>query len=72
MFDCVKVSRMESMLVVEADHMEARSPVEAQRRIKITSYAIMLIIMYGGTLSIQQRGPMSKLQKLSGMDRRLR
>ena len=43
---------MESMLVAEADHMEARSPVEAQRRIKITSYVTMLMIIYGLTLSM--------------------
>jgi hypothetical protein len=55
------------MHVVEPDHMGASSPVEAQRRSKITNYATTPAIMYGGILSIQQRKYMSNLPRLSGM-----
>lgn len=57
---------------MEPDHMEASSPVEAQRtdrrRSKITNYATTSAIMYGGILSIQLRKSTSNLPRLSGMD----
>lgn len=54
------------MLAVELDPMAVSTAVEVKESPWSSSYAITLIIIFGGILSIQQRGSMSKSPRLYG------
>lgn len=54
------------MLAVELDRIMVSTAVEAKGSPWSSSYAIMLMIIFGGILAIQQRGSMSKSPKLYG------
>lgn len=54
------------MLAVELDRMVVSPAVEAKGSPWSSSYAITLMIIFGGILAIQQRGSMSKSPRLYG------
>lgn len=66
----LKISRKGSMLAVGQDPTGESSVVEGRRQSVNTRYVKRPEIMYGGTLSIPQRGSTSNLHRHFGVDHR--